>query len=98
MTATSFSSPQPRRTPSFRIAFPALPAALFAVFALLGGSACENKAIGRLCDVQADGGMNQGLWNQMALECPSQICIKQPVSGQVATAVDTAPFCTAECS
>jgi hypothetical protein len=98
MTATtaplSSSSPR-RRAPSYRNAFPILAAALLALFA---GAGCENKAIGRLCDVQADGGTNQGLWNQMALECPSQICIKQPVSGQVATAVDTAPFCTAECS
>jgi hypothetical protein len=76
----------------------AVPALAVALVALAGASGCENKAIGRLCDVQADGGTNQGLWNTVALECPSQICIKQPLSGQVATDPKTAPFCSAECS
>jgi hypothetical protein len=95
MTASQFSlAPRPRMS-RFRIAFPVVVAALLG---LAGASGCENKAIGRLCDVQADGGAKQGLWNQAALECPSQLCIKQAVDGLSAGNPTTAPFCTAECS
>jgi len=94
MTASPFSLPPPARKFSFRGAFPVVLAALLGV---VSGSGCENKAIGRLCDVQADGGPKQGLWNQAALECPSQICIKQPQVVGI-TPPDTAPLCTAECS
>jgi hypothetical protein len=61
-------------------------------------AACEDKAIGRRCDVQADAGANQAVFNGQALECPTRICVKPSRDVTVATAVDTAPYCTAECS
>src|SRR3954447_22835055 len=77
----------------------AAPVALFAVF-LLGAvlaAGCENKAIGRPCDVQSDAGAMQAVFNRQALECPSRVCIK-PSREQGATLTDAAPYCPAECS
>jgi hypothetical protein len=64
----------------------------------LGSSGCEDKAIGRVCDVQADGGMNQAVFNPQALECPSRVCVKPARDVTVAKTVDTVALCTAECS
>jgi hypothetical protein len=61
-------------------------------------SACEDKAIGRRCDVQADAGLSQAVFNGQALECPTRICVKPSRDNAVAKAVDTAPYCTSECS
>jgi hypothetical protein len=61
-------------------------------------SACEDKAIGRRCDVQADAGPMQAVFNGQALECPTRICLKPARDNNVASNVDTAPYCTAECS
>src|SRR4051794_35481221 len=36
-------------------------------------TACEDKAIGRRCDVQADAGLTQAVFNGQALECPTRI-------------------------
>jgi hypothetical protein len=69
---------------------------LFGVVLLLGAG-CENKAIGRPCDVQSDAGSMQAVFNGQALECPSRICIKPSREQNVAT-TDTSPYCTAECS
>jgi hypothetical protein len=69
--------------------------ALPALVVMLG--ACEDKAIGRLCDVQADAGTKQAVFNGQALECPSRICIK-PAYEQGAVAKGTTAYCTAECS
>jgi hypothetical protein len=77
-------------------------AALLGVFLLGGaallGSGCENKAIGRPCDVQSDASAMQAVFNGQALECPSRICIKPSREQGVATDTMTAPYCTAECS
>jgi hypothetical protein len=85
-----------RQTPAARVA-----AALFGLFLVCGGAVlgtgCENKAIGRPCDVQSDAGSMQAVFNGQALECPSRICIK-PSREQGVTMTDTAPYCTAECS
>jgi hypothetical protein len=61
-------------------------------------AACEDKAIGRRCDVQADAGSMQAVFNGQALECPTRICLKPARDNGVAANVDTAPYCTAECS
>jgi len=75
--------------------------ALFAVLLLCAGAAlasgCEDKAIGRPCDVQSDAGPMQAVFNGQALECPSRICVK-PSRDQGVAVTDTAPYCTAECS
>src|SRR2546423_3490370 len=73
----------------------ALAAVLSAV--TLVAAACEDKAIGRPCDVQSDAGAMQAVFNGQALECPSRICIK-PSREQSVAVTDTAPYCTAECS
>jgi hypothetical protein len=76
-----------------------LEAALFSalVMALAGSTGCENKAIGRRCDVRADSGTGQIVANDMALECPSRICVKPQVDPSVPDPMTTA-YCTAECS
>jgi hypothetical protein len=52
--------------------------------------------IGNPCDVLADAGPRQAVYNPQALECPSRICLK-PVNLNTA-AVDTGPYCSATCS
>jgi hypothetical protein len=53
------------------------------------------NGVGGPCDLLANAGPNDAVYNNQALECPSRICIKprDSVGG-----VDTAPFCSAECS
>jgi hypothetical protein len=62
-----------------------------------GNTGCEDKAIGRPCDVLTDAGPAQGVYNAEALECPSRICLK-PVVQQGATWADTEAYCSASCS
>jgi len=64
----------------------------------LASAGCEDKAIGRRCDVQADASATQAVFNGQALECPTRLCLKPPRYQGVAKEVDTAPYCTAECS
>ena len=74
----------------------ALAAVLSAV--TLVAAACEDKAIGRPCDVQSDAGAMQAVFNGQALECPSRICVKPARDQGVATESQTSAYCTAECS
>jgi len=76
-----------------------LGAFLLAAVALLGNTGCEDKAIGRRCDVLTVAGPAQGVFNSEALECPSRICLK-PVVQQGATMPDppTEAYCSASCS
>lgn len=64
----------------------------------LAGAGCEDRAIGRACDVQADAGPLQAVYNAQALECPSRVCIKPARDPTVARLIDTGPYCTGECS
>jgi hypothetical protein len=64
--------------------------------AVLFTTGCEDKTLGRSCDVTVDVGVGQGAWNTKATDCPSQICIKPPVQSGVTT--DTGAYCTAQCS
>lgn len=76
---------------------------LLAAFGLiavaLGNTGCEDKAIGRPCDVLADAGPQQGVFNSEALECPSRICLK-PVVDPNAQEINppTGAYCSASCS
>ena len=68
----------------------------------LGNTGCEDKAIGRPCDVLVkDAGTAQGVSNVQALECPSRICIK-PIVQQNAQSYPSDPptgaLCSAPCS
>ena len=76
-----------------------LGAFLLAAVALLGNTGCEDRAIGRRCDVLTVATPAQGVFNSEALECPSRICLK-PVVQQGATMSDppTGPYCSASCS
>jgi hypothetical protein len=63
--------------------------------------ACEDMGIGRRCDLQADAGAAQAVYNNQALECPTRICLKpvdQNATVPGATKVDTGPYCSATCS
>jgi hypothetical protein len=74
--------------------------ALFvAAVVLFGNTGCEDKAIGRPCDILTDAGSEQGVYNSQALDCPTRICLK-PVRDKEAPAVDpaTTAYCSASCS
>ena len=73
--------------------------------AAFGSMACEDRAIGRPCDVLADASTSQAVYNPSALECPSRICLKPDVQkgGQAAgnpatNTLPTGPYCSATCS
>lgn len=70
-------------------------------FVLLGllmvTASCEDKAIGRPCDLQADAGVNQPTFNPSALECPTNLCLK-PAKDPSLADTDTTALCTATCS
>ena len=72
---------------------------VLAAVALFGNTGCEDKAIGRRCDVLTDASAAQGVYNSEALECPSRICLK-PVVQVGATMPDpaTQAYCSASCS
>jgi hypothetical protein len=85
----------PKSRPTTRQSLSAVLGVLLAAVTL---SACEDKSIGRRCDVQADAGISQAVFNGQALECPTRICVKPARDNGVAEPVDTAAYCTAECS
>jgi hypothetical protein len=66
--------------------------------AAFANMACEDKAIGRPCDILADAGQTQAVYNNQALECPSRICLKPVRAETVNRDVDTGAYCSAECS
>jgi hypothetical protein len=70
--------------------------ALLLGFAALANMACEDNGIGRPCDLMADAGPTQAVYNAQALECPSRICLK-PVVNKKGDSV-TGPYCSALCS
>jgi hypothetical protein len=65
----------------------------------LASSGCEDKHIGRACDLQTDDPMITGTTmsstvNSQAVECPTRICLL-PAGDKTST---TGPLCTAGCS
>ena len=85
-----------RTTPSHTLLSRMAVAAFVATLAATSG--CEDKAVGRVCDLTVDGGVNQALYNIPALECPSRVCLRPAKDSRVVGAVDTTALCTAECS
>jgi hypothetical protein len=73
-------------------------AALGAAAVVLGNTSCEDKGIGRPCDVLTEATKDQAVYNAEALECPSRICLKPAVQSGVSGNVDTGPYCSASCS
>jgi hypothetical protein len=87
------------RAPSCRLR-PALVRASLLCASLLalaafGSMACEDNGIGRRCDLLADAGAAQAVYNNQALECPTRICLKPVCTGQCG---DTGPYCSSTCS
>ena len=74
---------------------------LLVVAMVLGSVACENKHIGRPCglSVDPDAGVSSGTTATLdvALECPSRICIL-PAQESGAKSPPTTSLCTADCS
>jgi hypothetical protein len=83
------------RSAAFRLS---LASALGLAAIAFGNTACEDKAIGRPCDVLTDAGPKQGVYNSEALECPSRICLKPVVQEGASGTIDTGAFCSASCS
>ncbi len=71
---------------------------ILALAALWTNAACEDKAIGRPCDITADAGAAQGAYNNNATDCPSHLCIKPAVQPGVSIDLDTSAYCTVQCS
>jgi len=77
--------------------------ALLIAVSALAAAGCENKHIGRTCDLVADAGTMAGTGtlatiNPEALECPSRICILPAAQNGYAVSAGTGPGCTADCS
>jgi len=69
--------------------------------ALFGNTGCEDKAIGRSCDVLTDASAQEGVYNSEALDCPSRICLKPVVelgAAMPANQPTTTAYCSASCS
>ena len=81
-------------SPSERI----VQACLLALAVLSAGSACEDKAVGRPCDLTVDASAAQGAYNSNATDCPSHLCVKPAVQPGVSITLDTGPYCTVKCS
>ncbi len=64
--------------------------------AAFANMACEDNGIGRPCDLMADAGPSQAVYNAQALECPSRICLK-PVRDNEKE-LETGAYCSAQCS
>jgi hypothetical protein len=65
----------------------------------LGNTSCEDKGIGRPCDVLTDASAQQGVFNSEALECPSRICLKPVQDTSKAEQIpSTGAFCSASCT
>jgi hypothetical protein len=68
-----------------------------AVAALSTSTACEDKAIGRPCQLKGEIAMDQGAYTVEASDCPSRICVKPAVQGGITSDPGTGPYCSAEC-
>jgi hypothetical protein len=81
----------------FRISL--LGAFILAAVALFGNTGCEDKAIGRPCDVLTTATKDQGVYNPQALDCPTRICLKPEVqTGAPTVSPETTAYCSASCS
>jgi hypothetical protein len=61
-----------------------------------GGSPGSIFPVGQPCDLRADAGPAQAVYNNQALDCASHLCLK-PCQDPMSTA-ETAPYCASECS
>jgi len=75
-----------------------LVAGLLVFTALSAGAACEDKAVGRPCDITQSVSAAQGAYNSNATDCPSHLCVKPNVQPGVSNSLDTTAYCSVECS
>ena len=81
-------------------------ASAFALAAMVLATGCEDKSIGRTCQISTDDAgapptRDQGAYATNAADCPSRLCIKPAVQPGVASdpnILDTGPYCTVECN
>jgi hypothetical protein len=73
-------------------------ALIVGLLATVAAAGCEDKAIGRVCELNAEGAPNQAIVNSQALECPSRVCLRPARDINKAETVDTTSLCSAECS
>jgi len=73
-------------------------ALLFALFvAAAVSAACEDKGLGRTCDIPLPPSSTQGVYVAGAPDCPSRLCVKPAVQIGVSKDLDTGPYCTTLC-
>ncbi len=65
---------------------------------LVGASGCEDKAIGRTCDITFDASPLQAAYTVDSRDCPSGICTKPAVQPGVSSELTTGPYCTVRCN
>jgi hypothetical protein len=75
----------------------AWPSCLIAAIGICA-SGCENKAIGRPCDLTVDAGPSQAVYAQGSLDCPSRICAKPAFAPGSPIETGTGAYCTSTCS
>lgn len=73
-------------------------ASSLAFLALVFAPGCEDKEIGRPCDITVDAGAAYGVYNSNATDCPSHLCTKPAVQAGISLDLDTGAYCTALCS
>jgi hypothetical protein len=69
-----------------------------ALAALATGTACEDKAIGRPCQLNKELTAAQGAYTIEATDCPTRMCVKPNVQPGVSNDLDTVAYCSAQCN
>jgi uncharacterized membrane protein YgcG len=68
------------------------------VLALPLGLGCEDKGLGRTCNLGQTIEPDQGAYSVSATDCPSRTCIKPPIQPGIARTLDTAAYCSQTCN
>jgi len=68
------------------------------VLALPLALACEDKGLGRTCNLGQAIEPDQGAYTLNATDCPTRMCIKPPIQPGVSRALDTAAYCSQSCN
>jgi len=74
---------------------------VLALAAVMLTAGCEDKALGRSCDIRSDASLSatQAAYAVPAADCPSGICAKPAVQPGVSTDnFTTGPYCTVRCN
>jgi len=63
---------------------------------LVGG--CEDKGVGRTCNLGQTIEPDQGAYSLNATDCQTRMCVKPPIQPGVSRDLDTGPYCSDTCS